>query len=383
MRAPALTCASVWLATTAALLHCAAAQRSAPDSGVIASAVLPPFLAADIPPVDPESWALLLERARKEAQSELSAQQRPEGVQVVRETFFVPTAKVGEKARADAAGAGAAAQGAVKQAQEQDEPANLLKTVGKLRVLRPLWTYAIHHPLRFLYSYALVPLATLLFSLLVALSSLLLTLLSALLSPLAFLFSTLVLSPLSFAASIMSALAPLWYALAGALACGTACGVLAGLVAGRSTRAALDETFSVAMRAGRWIGVLPKAAGEDKSARRSSKGAFGEGARLERFAPGRAASARSSRASALGSSSASTAGASAHGASARSIGKRRGLERGPRGGPSAYSSSGLRDEQEASTSGEEWDEEDEGALEPQTTTRPTGKEGWRGRRVPY
>jgi len=131
MRAPASTCVALWLAATASVLHCAAAQRSAPDPGVIAAAAFPPFLAADIPPVDPESWALLLERARKAAQSESPAQ--PEGVQVVRETFFVPTAKVGEERRSEAGTAQQAVQGAVKKAQEQDEPANLLKTVGKLR----------------------------------------------------------------------------------------------------------------------------------------------------------------------------------------------------------------------------------------------------------
>ncbi|GAA5898156.1 hypothetical protein JCM8208_000166 [Rhodotorula glutinis] len=374
MRAPPFACTALWLATTASLLSSAAAQRSAPEPGVIAGAVLPPFLAADIPPVDPESWALLLKRARKAAQSESHAQ--PEGVQVVRETFFVPTAKVGEERRRDAWAAEPAGTGLVQNVQEQTEPANLLKTMGKLRVLRPLFTYAIHHPLRFLYAYALVPLATLLFSLLVALSSLLLTLLSALLSPLTFLFSTLVLSPMSLAASITTALAPLWYTLAGALACGAACGVLAGLVAGRSTRAALDETLSVATRAGRWLGVLPKAASEG---RRRGKGGFGEGARLERFAPRAASSGRSTRAS----TSTSTMGASEGGPSARSRGKRRAVERSLGGGPSASSSSGTREELEGSVTDEEWEEEDEGALEPQTTTRPTGKEGWRRRRVPY
>ncbi|GAA5925135.1 hypothetical protein JCM3775_006375 [Rhodotorula graminis] len=381
MRAPASTYAALWLAATTALLSCAAAQRSAPDAGVIASAVLPPFLAADIPPVDPESWTLLLERARKAAQSELHAQERPEGVQVVRETFFVPATKVGEERRRDAGAAEPAGAGTANKVQEQVEPADILKTVGKLRALRPLYTYAIHHPLRFLYTYALVPLATLLYSLLVALASILLTLLTALLSPLAFLFSTLVLSPMSLATSIMTALAPLWYALAGALACGTACGVLAGLVAGRSTRAALDETLGVATRAGRWLGVLPKAAGE---ARRSGKGGFGDGARFERFAPRAALGGRSSGVSSLGtSSSASTGAANAGGASARSRGKRRALDRGARGGPSASSSSGGgREELEGPSAGEEWDEEDE-ALGPQTVTRPTGNDGWRARRVPY
>jgi len=71
------------------------------------------------------------------------------------------------------------------------------------------------------------------------------------------------------------------------------------------------------------------------------------------------------------------------GASTRSKGKRRAVERSGGGGTSTYSSSGAMDELDGSTTDEEWDEEDEGALEPQTTTRPTAKAGWRGRRVPY
>lgn len=256
-------------------------------------------------------------------------------------------------------------------------------------MLRPLFVYAIHHPLRFLYAYALVPLL-----------SLLLGVVWALLSPFSFLFSTLVLSPLSFARSVVGALAPLWYTLAGALACGTACGGLAGLVAGRSTRVALDETLAVTTRAGRWLGVLPKegAGAEVKASRREEQGGFGAGVRFERFAPGAAAVTATGSGRSMRGAAPSTAYASSitgTSASAKSRGKRRTFDSSETEDRSAYtSSSGVKreedeeDQSDEMVSGdeeEEWDEEmEEDALaKPQTTTPATGEAGWRGRRVPY
>ncbi|GJN92160.1 hypothetical protein Rhopal_005190-T1 [Rhodotorula paludigena] len=156
-----------------------------------------------------------------------------------------------------------------------EEAADIVRTVSKLRVLRPLFTYAIHHPLRFLGSYVLLPLLHLLLSLLSLLASLVLALLSTLLSPATFLFSTFVLGPISAASSFASATAPIWYALLAALAAGTLGGALAGIVAARPARSAIDGTLARGTRGLRWLGVLPK---EQDAAR----GGYGPGATLER-----------------------------------------------------------------------------------------------------
>ena len=121
-------------------------------------------------------------------------------------------------------------------------------------VLRPLFTYAIQHPLRFLLSYLVLPLLSLIWFLLIELVSWLLLLFY----PATYLISTFVLAPLRALSSAVSALAPVLYALGGALAIGAAIGALGGLVAAESTRTAIDATLDRTQKALRWLGVLAK-----------------------------------------------------------------------------------------------------------------------------
>lgn len=121
-------------------------------------------------------------------------------------------------------------------------------------VFRPLFTYAIHHPVRFVFAYLLMPILSLAWTIITSLLSLVVLILS----PIRFLFSTFVLAPIGLAQSVVAALAPLLYALLGALAVGAGLGALGGLVAARSTRAALEGTVRTGSNALRWLGVLSK-----------------------------------------------------------------------------------------------------------------------------
>ena len=121
-------------------------------------------------------------------------------------------------------------------------------------VLRPLFTYAIQHPVRFLLSYLMLPLLSLIWFLLIELVSWLLLLFY----PATYLISTFVLAPLRALSSAVSALAPVLYALGGALAIGAGIGAVGGLVAAQSTRTAIDATADRMQKALRWLGVLAK-----------------------------------------------------------------------------------------------------------------------------
>lgn len=274
-----------------------------PDlNDILESAVWPPVPAAPLP----DGYELLLERARREVRLEQRAEDEsrrrekrkkdragaaspePEsGVRVVRETFYIPRDQLGGSRHgeedsaspvppaSDAVGAGVSAP------EPSSPPADFRQTVGKLRsesprscrrscrslirqtnlqsafalsVLRPLFTYAIQHPSRFLLSYLVSPLLSLIWFLLVELVSWLLLLFS----PATYLVSTLVLAPLYALSSTLSALAPVLYALGGALAIGAGIGALGGLVAAQSTRTVIDATLVRTQKTLRWLGVLAK-----------------------------------------------------------------------------------------------------------------------------
>ncbi|GEM06033.1 lipin 1 [Rhodotorula toruloides] len=226
--------------------------------------------------LDFSSVPLLLEQARQSVEEAADEEEGGLGsVKVVRETFVVPVGlKVGRRTGGDG-GTGARAGVAPTKPQES---ADILKTVGKLKALRPLFTWAIHHPLRFLYHYMLVPIAKLLLLATTALLRLLLALILAAASPVRSLAS-LITTPLIIAWSAFAALAPLWWALGGALTFGAGLGFVAGLVAGRTTREIIDDTVDRTTGTLRWLGVLEKK-------REAGLGGFGQGARLEKVPSG-------------------------------------------------------------------------------------------------
>ncbi|BGP52627.1 hypothetical protein JCM8202_004843 [Rhodotorula sphaerocarpa] len=269
----------------------AALTRDPDLNDVLESAVWPAGPGA--PP--PDGYNLLLERARRQVRFEERAeqearekrqrdqqlqrlQQRPDlaspgddaelgiqdpgrssrsgSVRVVRETFYVPLDGSLGGGEADPNVARVDEGAAKGNASEvlPETPADFRQTVGRLRIFRPLFTWAIHHPLRFLFSYILAPILSLVWTLILGLLNLVLFLLS----PLTYLISTLVLSPLRTILRICTAFAPLLWALLGALAAGAGLGALGGLVAGRSTRSTIDGTIHTASRSLRWLGVLPK-----------------------------------------------------------------------------------------------------------------------------
>ncbi|GAA5955387.1 hypothetical protein JCM8115_001935 [Rhodotorula mucilaginosa] len=180
------------------------------------------------------------------------------GVRVVRETFYIPRDQLGgspeREEHSSVAPQESNAVGAGGSSSDPSPPADFRQTVGKLRILRPLFTYAIQHPLRFLLSYLISPLLSLTWFLLVELASWILLLFY----PIAYLVSMFVLAPLYAFSSAVSALAPVLYALGGALAIGAGIGTLGGLVAAQSTRAAIDATLDRTQRTLRWFGILAK-----------------------------------------------------------------------------------------------------------------------------
>ncbi|KWU46901.1 hypothetical protein RHOSPDRAFT_31723 [Rhodotorula sp. JG-1b] len=260
-----------------------------PDlNDILESAVWPPVPAAAAPV--PDGYQLLLERARREVRLErraeeesrrTSSQKRPgdagnsdasdcpssagaaspaaeNGMRVVRETFYIPRDQLGGSPHREEGSSSTVppASGAVTPGASAPEspPADFRQTVGKLRILRPLFTYAIQHPLRFLLSYLMLPLLSLIWFLLIELVSWLLLLFY----PATYLISTFVLAPLRALSSAVSALAPVLYALGGALAIGAGIGAVGGLVAAQSTRTAIDATADRTQKALRWLGVLAK-----------------------------------------------------------------------------------------------------------------------------
>ncbi|GAA5827237.1 hypothetical protein JCM11251_001184 [Rhodosporidiobolus azoricus] len=210
-------------------------------------------------------------------------QRRTEGVKVVRETFYVPIQSQGKgqfplaPAAEDKTGAPAVGSSAVPP-----PPADIVKTVGKLRTLSPVFKYAIHHPLRFLYRYALVPLFHSVTLLLALVYFSLLYLLFTALSPLQLVVSVL-LAPLISLYNLNVTLLPLWGTLGGALLAGSGLGAIAGLVAGRTTREIIDEAVWRTKKSLIWVGLLSKEPklGVPSPTGKSSYSVFGPGARLE------------------------------------------------------------------------------------------------------
>ncbi|GAA6040346.1 hypothetical protein JCM8097_007568 [Rhodosporidiobolus ruineniae] len=250
-----------------------------PAHDALPLAAFPPF-----PPTAPgldvrAEWDALVSAAKAHARAELDKerdeqgeqeQEQPKrasgegkgGIKVVRETFYVPLGQEEKKGPLEAAASEAksAAQvvgsAAVKEVVEE-EPADIVKTVSKLKALNPIFTYAVHHPLRFLYRYALLPLLYSFVFLLSTLLSLLLSALQLLLTPLHFTFLVFA-SPFSTFLDLASATLPLWATLLGAILAGSGLGAVAGLVAGRTTREIIDETVDTARRGLVWLGVLSK-----------------------------------------------------------------------------------------------------------------------------
>ncbi|GAA5888819.1 hypothetical protein JCM6882_002864 [Rhodosporidiobolus microsporus] len=207
------------------------------------------------------------------------------GVKVVRETFYVPLEqKTEQRGPLAAAAVDQASSAAVVAAPPPvvvpEEAADIVKTA---KTLRPVFTYAIHHPLRFLWRYALVPLYHLVLFLLSSALSLLSYLFLSALSPLQLVLSV-VLSPLFSLYNLNVALLPLWGTLFGALLAGSGLGAIAGLVAGRTTREIIDEAIWRTKKSLIWVGVLPKEPKLGVPATKKSPPAFGPGARLETLA---------------------------------------------------------------------------------------------------
>ncbi|GAA6002680.1 hypothetical protein JCM10207_007624 [Rhodosporidiobolus poonsookiae] len=292
-----------------ALATLAAAQLAQPDPSqlntALQGAAFPPLPLAQ-PGLNPEAeWQQLVHHARVEAQRQLEAERReeredsqptaPEPVdgkdkfKVVRETFYVPLggAEVEQKGPVAAAASEAATAASivgVTAPVQQEEAADIVKTVGKLRTFRPIFTYAIQHPLRFAYRYLLLPLFHLLHYILSTFLAIFLHVLSSALSPLQLALSVL-LAPFTSFLSLNYALLPLWSVLIGAVLVGCGIGALAGSVAGGPTRAILDEAAATGARALVWVGVLPKEAHPAFAPAESKAGGFNPEATLEAVPP--------------------------------------------------------------------------------------------------
>ncbi|BGP12384.1 hypothetical protein JCM10213_002011 [Rhodosporidiobolus nylandii] len=263
-----------------ALLPLAASQAVPPSpadvNSALAQSAFPPFQPQAPGPNVAAEWQQLVQHAREAARAQIEEERAAEepragggertqreegGIKVVRETFYVPLEMPESGMKGGlAAAAGQAAQaaaGLVGGTAPPAEAANIVQTVGKLKALRPLFTYAIHHPLRFLYRYALLPLLYSVFYLLSLAYNLLIYILAAALSPLHLVLSVL-LSPLTSFFNLNLALLPLWATLGGAILAGGGIGTLAGLVAGRTTREIIDGAVGEAKRVLVWVGVLER-----------------------------------------------------------------------------------------------------------------------------
>ncbi|GAA5867925.1 hypothetical protein JCM3774_004725 [Rhodotorula dairenensis] len=210
------------------------------------------------------------------------------GIRVVRETFYIPQEQLGpgggrlgraEPSPHDQGSNAAAAGSQPASAPASTTPADFRQTVGKLRFLRPLFTYAVHHPVRFVVSYLISPLLSLAGTLVVELAYLVLLAFS----PATYLASTLVGTPLVATWRVVASLAPVLYALAGAIIIGAGLGALGGVIAARTTRHAVDVTVDATQRGLRWLGVLPKLEGrgrleedEEEDVDDTGEGVYGE-----------------------------------------------------------------------------------------------------------
>lgn len=254
------------------------------------------------------------------------------GIRVVRETFYIPPDHLSKGGRPDPDGPDPdprsnAPNGSPSLASVADStaPADFRQIVGKLRcefslariapvasrarnllrretpitrtlsanlspppprrsfrlnaaVLRPLFTYAVHHPLRLLISYLISPLLSLAWTLLVELVSLVLLAFS----PATYLVSIFVWTPMATTARAVSSLAPVLYALAGAVAVGAGLGALGGVVSARTTRHVVETAVETTQRCLRWLGILPKHGRDVED--EAEEGTEGEGVYGESYA---------------------------------------------------------------------------------------------------
>ncbi|GAA5850475.1 hypothetical protein JCM5353_005822 [Sporobolomyces roseus] len=159
-----------------------------------------------------------------------------------------------------------------------EEAADILKTIGKLKTLKPLYTYAIYHPLRFLLHYLILPLPSLLLFLLIAIFQILASILQTLFLPFSYVVHFLT-APARISFTILNALMPLWIFLGTAILIGCLAGAAIGLLMGDTTRFAMERTLDVVVWPLRVMGFVepPK---ERKLGGRGGFGAKG-GARLE------------------------------------------------------------------------------------------------------
>ncbi|GAA5898981.1 uncharacterized protein JCM6883_003498 [Sporobolomyces salmoneus] len=136
-----------------------------------------------------------------------------------------------------------------------EDAADILQTVGKLKALSPLYTYAIYHPIRFLLSYLILPLPSLLLFLILAILQIIAYVLKSLIYPfyLAFHFIT---APARIAFSFLHALMPVWIFLGSAIFIGCCVGALAGLLMGGTTKYAIAKSLDVAVWPLRVIGLV-------------------------------------------------------------------------------------------------------------------------------
>ncbi|GAA5861376.1 hypothetical protein JCM1840_005347 [Sporobolomyces johnsonii] len=208
-------------------------------------------------------------------------------VRVVRETMWIPVNT--RQAAPDATPAvmvAVPAPNAVVKASE--EAADVFKTIRKLRALRPIFSYALHHPIRFVYNHVLVPLTYFLLFVLRTFLQLVLYLLSSAASPFQVVFGA-ILSPFVVLLGFFYSLMPLWVAFGSAGVVGAVIGAVGGLLMGRTTHDIIAGAGATTYRALQWVGLASKPIASKKRGDggttaeepAASDYAFGPGARIE------------------------------------------------------------------------------------------------------
>ncbi|GAA5993304.1 hypothetical protein JCM5350_005087 [Sporobolomyces pararoseus] len=179
-----------------------------------------------------------------------------------------------------------------------EDAADILKTVGKLKALSPLYTYAVYHPLRFLFQYLILPLPSLLLFLVLAILQVLAYVVRTLFYPfyVAFYFIT---APARIALGFLQALMPVWIFLGSAILIGCCVGALAGLLMGDTTKYAIEKTLDVAVWPLRVVGLVEPSKFQTKE--KNKFGANG-GATIERIPEKKRRSAEKGKSRAAGSS---------------------------------------------------------------------------------
>ncbi|GAA6013251.1 hypothetical protein JCM11491_006330 [Sporobolomyces phaffii] len=165
-----------------------------------------------------------------------------------------------------------------------EEAADILKTVGKLKALSPLYTYALYHPLRFLGRYVVLPVPSLVLFLVLALVDVVAFVVRLVVSPV-YAAVHVATAPVRFALDVAAALLPVCIFLATAVCIGAAVGALAGLLVGGTTRRAIARAADVALWPLRVVGWVEPSSTTRAHAHGRRFGANG-GARIETTLPG-------------------------------------------------------------------------------------------------